>query len=254
MGDRSHAKIEAYFEELLSDPLIELVMRADRIDRHAVRGQLSRASLSHYPRRHADGGEKAAPEAYRPSVGIALFNYTGEVLMGRRCDLAHEAWQMPQGGIDPGETPEEAARRELKEETGTDDVILLGQRTGPVQYDLPTDLVGRTWGGHWRGQEQIWFAFGFLGEDADINVHTAHPEFCDWKWVPLHAVFEMVVDFKQPAYAQVVEAFAPLAAILIAASRSSGRSSIHLVAPHGTSGWPGITELQPATAASVEER
>ncbi|WP_454887864.1 RNA pyrophosphohydrolase [Sphingomonas oryzagri] len=220
MGDSSHEKIEAYFEDMLSDPLIALVMQADGIDPHAMKQRLSRASLRHYPRAAPDDAPAAVPADYRPSVGVALFNRAGQVFIGRRSDLDFEAWQMPQGGIDPGETLEDAARRELREEIGTDNVIVLGERGGWLQYDLPPHLMGKIWGGAWRGQKLHWFAMGFLGVDKDIDVHTAHPEFGDWRWADLDELPRLIVDFKRAAYQNVANAFSPIPVVLAAAARS----------------------------------
>src|SRR5215475_12592054 len=110
---------------------------------------------------------------YRSGVGIMLLNPVGEVFVGRRIDMpVMPAWQMPQGGIDPGETPRQAALRELKEEIGTDKAEILGESAGWLQYDLPSDLAGGIWGGRYRGQRQKWFVMRFTGSDADIDLAT----------------------------------------------------------------------------------
>ena len=221
MGDKSHARVDAYFERMLSDPLIELVMKADRIDRHAMKQALCRASLTYYPGRSPHQETASVPHTYRPSVGIALFNRSGQVFVGRRSDMDREAWQMPQGGIDEGETPKGAALRELREEIGTDNVILLGEQGGWVRYDLPDHLIGHAWGGAWRGQKQRWFAMGLLGHDAEIDIQTAHPEFSDWRWVDLDALPKLVVEFKRAAYHAVTRAFAPITAVLASSVRTA---------------------------------
>lgn len=143
---------------------------------------------------------------------------------------------MPQGGIDPGETAEQAARRELIEEIGTDEVILLGERTGWIRYDLPPSLVGTAWGGFWRGQDQRWLAMGFLGRDEDINVETAHPEFCDWRWAELDEARSLIVGFKRATYDNVTRAFAPISVMLSIAA--PGRTS-HRTWPSPRS-YPGL--------------
>ena len=232
MGDTSHDKIDAYFEDMLSDPLIMLAMQADQVDRDGFKKHLSRASLRHYP---AGSGRQAipAPTDYRPSVGVALFNKRGQVFIGRRTDLDFDAWQMPQGGIDPAEMAEDAARRELREEIGTDNVILLGEKRGWITYDLPPDLIGKAWGGAWRGQKLHWFAMGFLGSDSDIDVETAHPEFSDWRWADLDELPSLIVDFKRAAYQSVANAFAPIPVVLAAGARSAqDHSWPHLPAAH----------------------
>lgn len=144
---------------------------------------------------------------YRPAVGIMLLNPRGQVFVARRIDMDEEAWQMPQGGIDPGETPEAAARRELYEEVGTDRAKLLAESRRWFRYDLPVELVPRVWGGRFRGQELKWFAFLFTGEDRDIDINTAHPEFADWKWTAFEDLPRLIVPFKRPLYLDLVEEF-----------------------------------------------
>lgn len=148
---------------------------------------------------------KAEP-GYRPGVGVMLLNPRGLVFVGRRVDTP-EAWQMPQGGIDAGETPREAALRELVEEVGTDRVELLAESRGWLSYDLPPAIAGRIWGGRYRGQTQKWFAFRFTGRDGDIDVHTAHPEFDAWRWVAPEELPRLIVPFKRPVYEAVLAEF-----------------------------------------------
>jgi putative (di)nucleoside polyphosphate hydrolase len=147
-------------------------------------------------------GDDALP-FYRPGVGIMLLNRDGLVFVGRRGDMPAglAAWQMPQGGIDPGETPRQAALRELREEVGTDKALILGETEGWLHYDLPPELASRAWGGRYRGQRQKWFAMRFLGEDSDIDLAAAeHPEFDAWQWVPAARLPELIVPFKRPLY------------------------------------------------------
>ncbi len=149
---------------------------------------------------------------YRPCVGVMLANPAGHVFVGQRRDSDEPAWQMPQGGIDPGETPLEAGLRELREETGVtrDLVDILGETAGWHRYDLPDHLRGRVWGGRFRGQEQKWLLLRFLGRDAQIDIATEHPEFSRWRWLPPEALAAHIVAFKRPVYEAVLAEFAPL--------------------------------------------
>lgn len=157
----------------------------------------------------------AADSDYRPCVGIALFNARGAVFLGRRLgESGAHGWQMPQGGIDPGEAPQAAALRELHEETNVaaGSVTLLGQIPGWLSYELPEAITRRAWRGRYRGQAQRWFAFGFLGTDAEIDIARpgggAHkPEFEAWRWADLAETPALIVPFKRAVYEQVVEAF-----------------------------------------------
>jgi putative (di)nucleoside polyphosphate hydrolase len=144
---------------------------------------------------------------YRPCVGIMLLNKQGEVFVAKRIDSTAEAWQMPQGGVDEGEDVEVAALRELEEEIGTNKVAIIAQSRDWLHYDLPTDLVPKLWGGKYRGQTQKWFVMRFLGQDSDINIETAHPEFSEWKWVARESLPDLIVPFKRDLYARLVEEF-----------------------------------------------
>ena len=151
---------------------------------------------------------------YRPCVGVMLVNADGKVFVGRRIDNKEgDWWQMPQGGVDEGEDLEAAALRELAEETGAkaEHVTLIDQTKEPIRYDLPEELIGKLWGGKYRGQEQIWFLARFSGADADIDLEAHDPaEFCDWKWVEAEQLPELIVPFKKRVYRAVVEAFREL--------------------------------------------
>jgi putative (di)nucleoside polyphosphate hydrolase len=148
---------------------------------------------------------------YRPCVGIMLFNRDGLVFVARRLDMVSEAWQMPQGGIDPGEEPVDAAFRELGEEIGTRAAEVLAETEDWLEYDLPVDLIGKLWKGRYRGQRQKWFAMRFLGNDADIDIETETPEFSEWKWVEAPELPGLIVPFKRDLYAELVRRYAHLA-------------------------------------------
>ncbi|MGH7030700.1 MAG: RNA pyrophosphohydrolase [Stellaceae bacterium] len=145
---------------------------------------------------------------YRPAVGIMLLNRRGLVFVARRIDIAASpAWQMPQGGIDPGETPRQAALRELAEETGTGKAEIVAESSTWMTYDLPAALVGKVWGGGYRGQRQKWFAMRFTGCDADIDLAASHPEFNAWRWVRVDVLPRLIVSFKRQLYIDIVTEF-----------------------------------------------
>lgn len=146
---------------------------------------------------------------YRPCVGVVLANRDGLIFAGQRLDSDSPAWQMPQGGIDDGEKPRKAALRELWEETGvTQDLVEFVDKTrGWVTYDLPPELLGKVWGGKFRGQRQKWFLFRFTGSDDQIRIDTDHPEFSRWKWVQADEMLAGIVPFKRAVYDQVVTSF-----------------------------------------------
>lgn len=146
---------------------------------------------------------------YRPCAGVMLLNQDGRVFVGQRLDSTLEAWQMPQGGIDPGENPRDTAVRELGEETGIAPDLLefVAEATDELLYDLPEEMIGRVWGGRYRGQRQRWFLFRFTGRDTDVNIATAHPEFRAWRWADPADLPTMIVPFKRRLYEQVLDAF-----------------------------------------------
>jgi len=153
--------------------------------------------------------EEIAGLPYRPCVGVMLANDRGEVFVGQRIDTDGPAWQMPQGGVDAGEAPVEAALRELREETGVPPelVEVEAETPGWVTYDLPHDLVPKVWKGRYRGQKQKWFLLRFRGTDADIDIVTEHPEFSEWRWLPPAELPGAIVPFKRAVYQQVLQAF-----------------------------------------------
>jgi putative (di)nucleoside polyphosphate hydrolase len=161
-------------------------------------------------------GDKA--DNYRMGVGVMLLNARGQVLIGRRADVEGGAWQMPQGGIEKGEAPRVAVRRELTEEIGTDNAAFIAESPHWRQYDLPPALVGRAWGGRYVGQRLKWFLMRFNGRDEDISVETRNPEFSGWIWVPPDHVSDLVVAFKRPMYEAVLAEFRGM-------NRPGGRTS-----------------------------
>jgi len=146
---------------------------------------------------------------YRPCVGIMLINRKGLIWVGNRIQMVDTGspltWQMPQGGIDKGEEPREAAFREMKEEIGTDKGKIIGETEGWLTYDLPPHLIGKALKGKYCGQKQKWFAMRFTGKDSDIDIAAdAHQEFSEWAWVPLAELVELIVPFKRSVYQQIV--------------------------------------------------
>jgi putative (di)nucleoside polyphosphate hydrolase len=151
---------------------------------------------------------------YRPCVGVMLVNSAGRVFVGKRIDNKEmDAWQMPQGGIDDGEDLHAAALRELQEETGVSShlVTIIAETRDELLYDLPDFLMGKMWGGKFRGQRQKWLLMRFSGEDTDIDLNAhEHAEFEAWRWVEPEQVPELIVPFKKRVYRQVVEEFRDL--------------------------------------------
>lgn len=148
-------------------------------------------------------------KGYRPAAGVMLLNREGKVFVGQRIDNTLDAWQMPQGGLDGDEDPLDGAYRELEEETGIrrEHVEIIARAPEPLYYDLPPELIGKVWKEPWRGQRQIWFLARFTGEDSDVNIRTADPEFRDWKWAEPRDLPGMIVPFKEQLYRDVLKAF-----------------------------------------------
>ena len=152
-------------------------------------------------------------DGYRENVGIVVFNREGRVWLGRRVHtIGGHNWQFPQGGVDPGEPLEAAARRELQEETGITSVALLARTEGWIAYDFPAGLQGSKKARGFRGQKQAWFAFLFEGQDREVDLKAHLPaEFDAWRWADLHETADLVAPFKREAYLQVIAAFTPVA-------------------------------------------
>ena len=149
-------------------------------------------------------------ERYRRGVGVMLLNREGKVFVGARIDNDADAWQMPQGGIDPGEEPWTSALREVEEETGIAPHLVerVAQASERLRYSLPPELVGVVWKEPWLGQDQDWFLARFLGTDSDVNLATEHAEFREWKWIEPRQLPDLIVPFKRDLYRRLLEEFA----------------------------------------------
>ena len=148
-------------------------------------------------------------EKYRKGVGIFLINKNNRLWVGQRLDHKNQYWQMPQGGIDSPETPEDAMKRELMEETGLDhNYEIIGKSSSWLKYNIPSDLVNILWKGKYKGQEQIWFACRFFGKDEQVNLERySKPEFYKWKWINPIDVIKFAVPFKKKLYGSVLNEF-----------------------------------------------
>jgi putative (di)nucleoside polyphosphate hydrolase len=166
-----------------------------------------------------ENSDQPKPLGYRPCVGIMVLNRTGLVWLGRRSDAINEAegrgawWQMPQGGIDEKEDPRAAALRELYEETQMRSVEVLAEHSDWLTYDLPHDLVGKAWGGRYKGQKQKWFAVRLTGPESEIDISPPpghQQEFDAWRWAPVDEVLDVIVPFKRTVYERVLAEFGAL--------------------------------------------
>jgi putative (di)nucleoside polyphosphate hydrolase len=201
---------------LLEEPEVQLLMRADRVDVHNLMAELNAVSLQLQnapkanPEMRQASKRRSADSHYRPGVGIMLLNRQGQVFVARRIDVSHDAWQMPQGGINRGEAPRRAALRELREEIGTNNAEIVAESDGWFHYDVPAEITQTKWREKWRGQRQKWFVMIFKGRDADINLETEHPEFNAWKWVSVPELSALAVSFKRQLYVDVMGEFATI--------------------------------------------
>ena len=139
----------------------------------------------------------------RSGVGVVVLNKNNKVFVAKRIDNQKNFWQMPQGGVDKDEDYLNAAYRELEEETSIKNIDLIKELDGLISYELPENLLGIIWKGKYRGQEQKWFVVRFLGHDSEINIKTKNPEFCEWKWIDLENITDLVVDFKLHVYKDI---------------------------------------------------
>ena len=136
----------------------------------------------------------------RQGIGVIVLNKNNEVFVGKRKDNPIDKWQMPQGGMDANETPLNAMKRELREETSITRIKVLKEIQNWLEYELPPNLLGKIWKGKFRGQKQKWFIVRFIGNDSEIDLNTQYPEFIEWKWIDYNLLPEVIVEFKKEVY------------------------------------------------------
>lgn len=167
-------------------------------------------NIQHLPRESSEKNNDKPDYLYRSGVGIMIINGNKEIFVGKRIDNHSDAWQMPQGGLDAGESEDDAMIRELREETGIikDNVKLIRKSERYYYYNLPYKLQKKFWGGKYLGQRQRWYLVEFIGEESAINIKTEDPEFSEWKWVGSKEVVGSIVPFKREMYEDVLQEFA----------------------------------------------
>ena len=141
----------------------------------------------------------------RDGVGVIILNKNNQVFVAKRKDNPIDKWQMPQGGVNPGESYLSAMKRELFEETSIKSIELLKEIDGFFEYELPNNLIGIIWKGKFRGQKQKWFIAKFIGNEKEINLKTKYPEFIEWRWINPRMLPEVIVDFKKKLYLDLVK-------------------------------------------------
>jgi putative (di)nucleoside polyphosphate hydrolase len=165
-------------------------------------------TLNSNTKRSAKDKESKSDLPYRLGVGLMIINAQKKIFVGKRIESKNQfAWQMPQGGIDAGETPSKAALREMYEEIGCNKGEIIAETANWYCYDLPTNTIPKMWSGKYKGQKQKWFLVKFLGSDSEINIQTEHPEFLSWKWIKPHQLGSSVIQFKKPLYDSVFKEF-----------------------------------------------
>jgi len=196
---------------LLDEPEVRLLMHADNVDERELMAMLNAVRTQMRANSATKQHDKAQnSDDYRPGVGIVLLNGRGEIFIGRRADVQNDAWQMPQGGIEDGETPQEAAVRELKEEIGTNSAEIIAESRDWLFYEVPEELAQKAWAGRWKGQRQKWFVMLYKGIDSEIDLATEHAEFNAWRWIPPQELTELAVSFKRRLYLNIIGEFATI--------------------------------------------
>jgi putative (di)nucleoside polyphosphate hydrolase len=181
---------------------VRLLMQVDRDELTAVLNRVKPALNNHH-----SSGSTFDEARYRVGVGIVLVNEQRQVFMAQRRDVEHPVWQMPQGGIEDGETPQQAVLRELREEIGTDNAEITIEAAHWIYYDVPPKLAPRAWGGRWVGERQKWFLMAFKGKDSEIDLATENPSFREWRWTAPQTLISLAPPFRRQVYRSVIGQF-----------------------------------------------